>query len=138
MFSVLGADETVGPDSPEWARGVADRARRLGRSGGLLQPKPDRRRLRHRPDQRPHGLGQRRVNKQGYYTDKSTKITYQDMPILAKSGTFYIIKGAARRRRGDLAPAGQRLGHVQPRAAAGPGHPPGGTPTKLGDHDQPT
>ena len=32
------------------------------------------------------------VNKNGYYTDKSTKITYQDMPILAKSGTFYILK----------------------------------------------
>jgi hypothetical protein len=29
-----------------------------------------------------------------YCTDKSTKITYQDMVILAKSGQFYILKAA--------------------------------------------
>jgi Flp pilus assembly protein CpaB len=27
-----------------------------------------------------------------YYTDKSTKITYQNMVVLAKAGTFYIVK----------------------------------------------
>jgi Flp pilus assembly protein CpaB len=27
-----------------------------------------------------------------YYSDKSTKITYQNMVVLAKSGTFYIVK----------------------------------------------
>ena len=26
------------------------------------------------------------------YTDKSTKLTYQDVPVLAKSGTFYIVR----------------------------------------------
>jgi hypothetical protein len=26
------------------------------------------------------------------YTDKSTKLTYQDVPILAKAGTFYIVR----------------------------------------------
>ena len=27
-----------------------------------------------------------------YYTDKSTKLTYQDLVVLAKAGTFYVIK----------------------------------------------
>jgi hypothetical protein len=27
-----------------------------------------------------------------YYTDKSTKITYQNMEILAKTGQFYVVK----------------------------------------------
>jgi Flp pilus assembly protein CpaB len=90
QFSVLGPDETVGPDSPEW-RAVSltvpdDRA-----VGGLLQPNQIvdvfvTAQINVLTDS---GNG---VNKQGYYTDKSTKITYQDMPILAKSGTFYIIK----------------------------------------------
>jgi Flp pilus assembly protein CpaB len=30
--------------------------------------------------------------KEGWYTDKSTKLSYQDMLILAKSGTFYVLK----------------------------------------------
>ena len=33
------------------------------------------------------GLGE-----EGYYSDKSTKISYQDLVILAKSGTFYVLK----------------------------------------------
>ena len=32
------------------------------------------------------------IGDEGYYTDKSTKIGYQNMLILAKSGTFYILK----------------------------------------------
>lgn len=28
----------------------------------------------------------------GFYTDRSTKVTYQDMEILAREGTFYIVK----------------------------------------------
>jgi hypothetical protein len=32
------------------------------------------------------------IGKDGYYTDKSTKLSYQDMLILAKSGTFYVLK----------------------------------------------
>jgi len=90
QFSVLGPDETVAPDSPEW-RAVSltvpdDRA-----VGGLLQPNQIvdvfvTAQINVLTDSSSG------VNKNGYYTDKSTKITYQDMPILAKSGTFYIIK----------------------------------------------
>ena len=32
------------------------------------------------------------IGKDGYYTDKSTKLSYQNMLILAKSGTYYILK----------------------------------------------
>jgi Flp pilus assembly protein CpaB len=31
-------------------------------------------------------------NPNDWYTDKSTKVTYQDLPVLAKSGTFYIVR----------------------------------------------
>jgi hypothetical protein len=39
-----------------------------------------------------------------YFTDKSTKITYQDMVILAKSGQFYILKAAL---------AAEEIAHLQ-------------------------
>ena len=32
------------------------------------------------------------ISEDGYYTDKSTKISYQNMLILAKAGQFYILK----------------------------------------------
>lgn len=91
-FSILGPDATVAPDSPN-LRAISlsvpdDRA-----VGGLvtagqnvdvfvtvtvnvLQP----------------ATGQGNQNPNGYYTDKSTKLTYQDVPVLAKSGTFYIVR----------------------------------------------
>jgi Flp pilus assembly protein CpaB len=40
-----------------------------------------------------------------YYTDKSTKITYQDLPILALNGTLYIL-------RVDIAQA-EEISHLQ-------------------------
>jgi Flp pilus assembly protein CpaB len=89
QFTILGPDETVAPDSIQW-RAVSimvpdDRA-----VGGLLLP-----------NQTVDVLTTATINvlttndtvgKEGYYTDKSTKITYQDLVILAKSGNFYIIK----------------------------------------------
>src|SRR6186997_1422210 len=82
QFTVLGPEESVGPDSPEW-RAVSmtvpdDRA-----VGGLLTP-----------NQTVDVLtdSQNGIGKDGYYTDKSTKLSYQDMLILAKSGTYYILK----------------------------------------------
>ena len=57
-----------------------------------------------------------------YMTDRSTKITYQNVLILAREGAFYIIRAIAARGRGDLAPAGRRVGDVQhgPPARYGP------------------
>ena len=90
QFSVLGPEESIGTDSPEW-RAVSmtvpdDRA-----VGGLLTPNQtvdvfvtaSVNVLTNSED----GIG-----KDGYYTDKSTKLSYQNMLILAKSGTYYILK----------------------------------------------
>jgi Flp pilus assembly protein CpaB len=89
QFTILGPDETVAPESVPW-RAVSmtvpdDRA-----VGGLLLP-----------NQTVDVFATATVNvlttgdtvgEEGYYTDKSTKITYQGMVILAKSGTFYVLK----------------------------------------------
>ena len=90
QFSVLGPDETPSPDGMPW-RAISvtvpdDRA-----VGGLLQP-----------NQTVDVFVTATVNvltdssaglpKEGWYTDKSTKLSYQDMVILAKSNTFYILK----------------------------------------------
>ncbi len=90
QFSVLGPAESLGPDSPEW-RAISmtvpdDRA-----VGGLLTA-----------GQAVDVFVTASVNvltdsetgigKEGYYSDKSTKITYQDVVVLAKSGTFYVLK----------------------------------------------
>ena len=90
QFSVLGPDETPSPDGMPW-RAISvtvpdDRA-----VGGLLQP-----------NQTVDVFVTATVNvltdssaglpKEGWYTDKSTKLSYQDMVILAKSDTFYILK----------------------------------------------
>lgn len=90
QFSVLGPDETVGPDTPEW-RAVSltvpdDRA-----VGGLLDSNQTvdvfvTASINVLTDSAT-GIGE-----DGYYSDKSTKITYQNMVILAKAGTFYVLR----------------------------------------------
>ena len=90
QFTILGPDETVAPDSPEW-RAISmtvpdDRA-----VGGLLTP-----------NQTVDVFVTANVNvltnsetgigEEGWYSDRSTKITYQNMVILAKAGTFYVLK----------------------------------------------
>jgi Flp pilus assembly protein CpaB len=86
-FVILGPEETVGPDSEAW-RAVSitvpdDRA-----VGGLLQPNQVVDVFVTATVNVPQEL----LTKGRYYTDKSTKITYQDMVILAKAGTFYVLK----------------------------------------------
>jgi Flp pilus assembly protein CpaB len=108
QFSVLSPDETISPDSPDW-RAISmtvpdDRA-----VGGLLT-------ANQTVDvfvtasvnvlSGPEG----EIGKEGYYTDKSTKIAYQDMVILAKAGTFYIIKAPL-----DVA---EEISHLQASGAA--------------------
>ena len=89
QFTILAPEETVQPDSPEW-RAVSltvpdDRA-----VGGLLEP-----------NQIVDVfatvtvnvlLGEESDNEEGYYTDKSTKLTYQGMLVLARAGTFYVLR----------------------------------------------
>lgn len=46
-----------------------------------------------------------------YYTDKTTKITYQDVLILAKAATFYVLKVPAA--------VGEEINHLQASGASG-------------------
>ena len=108
QFSVLGPEEGFGEDSPEW-RAVSmtvpdDRA-----VGGLLTPNQivdvfvtaSVNVLTTSDD----GIG-----KEGYYTDKSTKLSYQNMLVLAKTGTFYVLKAPV-----DVA---EEISHLQASGAA--------------------
>ncbi len=87
QFSILGPDASITPDSPN-LRAVSlnvpdDRA-----VGGLLQPGQTVDVFVTVTVNVPQDLAE--AGK--VYTDKSTKLTYQDVAILAKSGTFYIIR----------------------------------------------
>jgi Flp pilus assembly protein CpaB len=87
QFSILEPGETIAPDSEAW-RAVSltvpdDRA-----VGGLLQPGMTVDILTSATVNVPQDL----LTEGTYYTDKSTKITYQNMVILARTSTFYVIK----------------------------------------------
>jgi Flp pilus assembly protein CpaB len=87
QFSVLEPDSEVTVDSPN-LRAVSlnvpdDRA-----VGGLIEPGQTVDVFVTVTVNVPEDVAQ-----QGrLYTDKSTKLTWQDVPVLAKSGTFYIIR----------------------------------------------
>lgn len=86
-FSILEPNETVGPDSEAW-RAVSltipeDRA-----VGGLLQAGQTIDIFVTATVNVPLELTTEGL----YYTDRSTKITYQDVIILARSGTFYVVR----------------------------------------------
>jgi len=87
QFSILEPNETVGPTSEAW-RAVSmtvpdDRA-----VGGLLTAGMTVDIFLSVQVNVPQDLTTAGI----YYTDKATKISYQNMVILAKSGTFYVMK----------------------------------------------
>jgi Flp pilus assembly protein CpaB len=87
QFSILGPDETVAPDSEAW-RAIAltvpdDRA-----VGGLITAGMSVDVFMSATINVPQDI----LDEGKYYADKSTKITYQNMQILAKTGSFYIVK----------------------------------------------
>jgi Flp pilus assembly protein CpaB len=87
QFSILEPGETVAPDSEAW-RAVSitvpdDRA-----VGGMLQPGMTVDVLMSATVNVPQDV----MLDGKYYTDKSTKITYQNMVILARTGQSYIVK----------------------------------------------
>lgn len=87
QFSILEPGETVGPDSEAW-RAVAmtvpdDRA-----VGGLITAGMTVDVFLSAQVNVPQDL----MDQGRYYTDKATKITYQNMIVLAKAGTSYIVK----------------------------------------------
>lgn len=90
QFSVLGPEETVAPDSIEW-RAISltvpdDRA-----VGGLLEPNQTVD-VFVTASVNVLTTSETGIGPEGYYSDKSTKIAYQDMVVLAKAGTFYVLK----------------------------------------------
>jgi Flp pilus assembly protein CpaB len=101
LIAVLGPEETIGPDSPVW-RAVAlnvpdDRA-----LGGLLEVGQTVDVFVTVGITIPSELGdtdnptnnspRASAEPAKYYADRATKVTYQDVPILAKAGSFYIVK----------------------------------------------
>jgi Flp pilus assembly protein CpaB len=89
QFSILEPGETIAPESEAW-RAVSitvpdDRA-----VGGLLQPGMTVDVFTSATVNVPQDL----LVAGKYYTDKSTKITYQNMIILARAGQFYVVKAS--------------------------------------------
>ncbi len=99
-FQILGPEETVAPDSEAW-RAVSitvpdDRA-----VGGLIEPNQTVDVFVTATVNVPQDL----IEKGRYYTDKSTKITYQNMIVLAKTGSFYILRATL--------PVAEEISHLQ-------------------------
>jgi Flp pilus assembly protein CpaB len=86
QFSILDPTETVAPDSEAW-RAVSMTVPEDRAVAGLLQPNQVVDVIVTATVNVPAGLAA-----DGFYTDKSTKITYQNMIILAKAGSLYIVK----------------------------------------------
>lgn len=86
-FSILGPNETVAPDSPAW-RAISITIPDERAVAGLLTAGQTidifmTAQINVPVDSKPLGI---------YYSDMATKITYQDMVILAKAGSQYILK----------------------------------------------
>ncbi|OGO58035.1 MAG: hypothetical protein A2V85_01990 [Chloroflexi bacterium RBG_16_72_14] len=87
QFSILRPDETVAPDSEAW-RAVSLTVPDERAVGGMLGPNMTVDVFVTATVNVPQTL----IEQGRYYTDQSTKITYQDMLILARQGTSYIVK----------------------------------------------
>lgn len=89
QFSILGPDETVGPDSEAW-RAVSMTVSDDLAVGGMLKVGQSVDVFVTVVVNVPADLAA-----QGrYYADRSTKITYQDMVLLAREGSFYVVRAA--------------------------------------------
>jgi Flp pilus assembly protein CpaB len=86
-FAILGPDETVGPDSPPW-RAVSLTIPEAQAVGGLLQAGNTIDIFATATVNVPQELLVEGV----YYTDRSTKLVYQNVVILARSGQFYVVR----------------------------------------------
>jgi Flp pilus assembly protein CpaB len=87
QFSILGPEEAVTADSIAW-RAVSITAPDDRAVGGLLEPGQTVDVFVTATVNVPEDL----LEEGKFYTDKSTKVAYQDMLILAKSGQFYVLK----------------------------------------------
>ena len=89
VFSILRPEETVSPDSPTW-RAVSITVPDERAVGGMVVPNQTVD-VFVTASINVLGTDATTVSK-GYYSDKSTKISYQDMTVLAKTGTFYVLR----------------------------------------------
>jgi Flp pilus assembly protein CpaB len=87
QFSILGPDETIAPDSPAW-RAISITVADDQAVGGMLQAGETVDVFVTATVNVPQDL----IKAGKYYTDKSTKVVYQDMLILARTGGSYILK----------------------------------------------
>jgi Flp pilus assembly protein CpaB len=100
QFSILRPDETVAPDSEAW-RAVSltvtdDRA-----VGGMLGPGMIVDVFMTASVNVPQSV----LDEGQFYTDQSTKISWQNMEILSRQGTFYIVKATL--------PVAEEISHLQ-------------------------
>jgi Flp pilus assembly protein CpaB len=100
QFSILKPDETVAPDSEAW-RAVSMTVTDDRAVGGMLGPGMTVDVFVTATVNVPQTV----LDTGDYYTDRSTKITYQDMEILARQGTFYVVKATL--------PVAEEITHLQ-------------------------
>lgn len=86
-FSILGPDESVSPDSEAW-RAVSLTVPDDSAVGGLLKPGQSVDVFVTAVVNVPADLAA--IGR--FYPDRSTKITYQDMVILARKDAFYVVR----------------------------------------------
>jgi len=105
-FSILGPEETISPDSPVWRavavyvpdeRAVAGQIQ-IGQrvdlllTAGINVVPPEESGASAANGSPSTGTGAPIPSEGPYYSDRSTKISYQNITILARSGQLYIIK----------------------------------------------
>jgi len=105
QFSVLGPDETVAPDSEPW-RAVSLTVSDDLAVGGLLKVGQSVDVLVTVVVSVPGDL----VAAGRYYPDRSTKVTYQDMVILAREDAFYVVRASL--------PVAEEIAHLQATGSA--------------------
>jgi Flp pilus assembly protein CpaB len=87
VIDVLSPDETIAPNSPAW-RAVAINVPDDRALGGLLAAGQSVDVFVTVPVSPPADL----ASTDNYVADRSTKVTYQDVPIIAKNNTYYIVR----------------------------------------------
>jgi Flp pilus assembly protein CpaB len=100
QFSILEPGETVAPDSEAW-RAVSITVADDKAVGGMIQVGMTVDIIATATVNVPQDL----LDSGKYYTDKSTKIMYQNMIILAKGAGFYILKATM--------PIAEEIAHMQ-------------------------
>ncbi len=88
-FSILEPSETVGPDSEAW-RAVSITMADPSAVGGLLRAGETIDVFATATVNVPQEL----IEEGRYYTDRSTKLTYQNVVILARAGNLYVIRAS--------------------------------------------